>query len=169
VRAPNVQRQPIEIAADIVEVLRADDSDIERIAGALRTTKPALLELRHWKRLSTFKEDVEKERRRLDGLRKKYFWIGPAGLRLLDEATLNLSLLQRVSGSKPQANPYIAPCVYAAAALIRQYSRDKCLDYERLGKVAGYLYEAVTGVRGKMFRRACQEVIAEKRTSLGKK
>jgi hypothetical protein len=169
VRAPSVPRQPIEIAADIVEVLRADDSVTEQIAATLQSMAPALRELRHVKNLNTFKWDIGKERHRLEALRKKYIWLGPLPLSLFDRAISALSGLEQVAGPKTQADPYIKPCVIVAADMIRQHSRDKRLDYERLGKVAGYLYEAVTDIRGKMFRRACQEFIAEKRTSLGKK
>jgi hypothetical protein len=170
VRAPSIQRQPAEIAADIVEVLRVDDSDIERMAGVLRTMKPALLELRHLKKLSAYKADVERERRRLEKLRAKYLWIGPGFSRPLDEAVTILARLRQLRGPRAaQSNPYIAPCLYMAAEMIRRHSRDKRLDKERLGMVAGYIYEAATGIRGKTFRRACQEFVAEKRTSLGKK
>jgi hypothetical protein len=174
VRVPSDQRQPIEIAADIVEVLRADDSAAGRLAVTLQSMAPALRELRHVKQLSAFKWDIGKERHRLDALREKYAWLGPLSLSLFDRAISALSGLEQMAGPRTQADPYIKPCVVMAADMIRRHSRDKRFDYERLGKVSGYVYEAVTGIRGKTFRRACQEFIAEakkagKRTSRAKK
>jgi hypothetical protein len=158
VPAPEPRRSLPKIAALIAAELRVSGKARRQITVGLKNLVTPLRGLVLLKKVDAFKEDVEYERQRLDKLRSKYYWMGP-NLRPLDEAVANLERMQRVWASglaAKQADPFIAVCIKSADHLIRMHADHKRSD-KRLGWIAGLIYEAITGVRGKTFRRACEE------------
>jgi hypothetical protein len=162
---PEPRRSLPKIAAEITTELRVRGGVQRQVKVALKNLVTPLRGLVLLKTVPAFKKDVEYERRRLDKLRSKYYWMGP-NLRPLDEAIANLGQIQRVEVSglaTQQTDPFIAVCINFAAHLIRTHTRQRKPGVKQLGWIAGLIYEAITGVRGKTFRRACLEYLHKSR------
>jgi len=158
--APKHFRHFGEIAGDIAKELDADDVGRQHIHDQLSGLAQILHGLHHIKDLGDFKRRVERILRELEKLRGDHLWLG-VGLRPIDDAISSLMLVRKMDGPPKQANPFILPCLTAAAHMIRTNARKKKVDQRRLGIVAGYVYEAIagktTGKPDKTFGRACRE------------
>jgi hypothetical protein len=148
-----------KIAADVAELLRVDDDQsLAAIEGALGRVQRAYQDGGDVLKAAELRADIAEERSRLQRLQEK--WHLRAVQICLHEADQWLAVLANVTGPDPRYHWFDDYCTILARSMILQ-SRHKRLGY-RHRQLAGYLYEAGTGIPDHLLETACRRVTSKK-------
>jgi hypothetical protein len=158
-----MQRPLNEIAGDVAELLKLGDDDktiaeIERqldaVEGAYRWGGGDVV------KADKLKADIAAERQRLQELKDK--WCNIAAVQIVcSQADYVLATLAEVNGPDPRYRWLGDVCAIMAYSMI-QHSPEKRLGW-RHRILAGYLYEAATGIPNRTLETACRRVARTRR------
>jgi hypothetical protein len=145
-----------KIAADVIELLRGDVDDKKTLVGIVRQLEA----VRHiyqngMPKAGAIREDAAKERRRLQRLGRKWLRISLVAA-CYSRADQWLSVLENTHGPSSRYRWFDDVCAIMAQDMILR-SRDQTLG-DRLRTLAGYLYEAATGIPDRKLETACRRV-----------
>jgi hypothetical protein len=154
-----------EIAGDIAGLLgdRGDKGAIAEITQKLDAVRRIYLGGGDLPKAGELKADITAERLSLQKLKKKWHRISGV-VTCLNEADQWLAVLSKVNGPDPHYRWFDDVCAILAHDMLR--SRKKRLG-ERLRELAGYLYEAATGIPDRMLETACRRVTQRKTKETG--
>jgi hypothetical protein len=149
-----------EIADDIADLLTqgidVDNNTIDAIEQQLCTVRKIYGAGAGVTKADAIRADIATERRRLQRLKQK--WSGNHGVVVcLEQADQWLAVLSTIRGPDPRFRWFGEICAIMAHSMLLR-SHHKRLG-ERLRILAGYLYEAATGIPNQSLETACRRIV----------